>query len=355
MKKGIILNAEAFGYGPSSLIAQLFNEIRPHFDYIGYIGEGHTLDLQQQLNYDDIFEIKDFKSVNKILNENKTKYQYFLSALDFKYVELAKKNGYKTALYDPLLWFWKNKPSEEYLDLYIVQDFYNTKNIIKNYKKSYLIPPIVKSKKEIKNKKNYFINFGGLYNPYFKNEDLSLFAKIVSDSVDGDVAGNKEILNNLNRGRTYSPQEIQKKLSTSEIAIMTSGLGNIFEASANKVKTIWLPPTNDSQGQQLEIIKEDCGEFIGWEDFTIGGKIDYFRDQEAVMKDIEIRIQYFINNKNSQNKFKKILLKKIENLKNKEVKIDNVLKKYGEGGLNCFKNIILNWTNPIKVANIDLH
>ena len=55
--------------------------------------------------------------------------------------------------------------------------------------------------------------------------------------------------------RTISPSEAQELLGASELAAMTPGLGNIYEAAALAKRVFWLPPANNSQGQQLDMLR----------------------------------------------------------------------------------------------------
>jgi len=43
-------------------------------------------------------------------------------------------------------------------------------------------------------------------------------------------------------------------LSKTKYALMTSGLGNIYDTASYNIPTVWLPPANDSQGQQLKLL-----------------------------------------------------------------------------------------------------
>ena len=48
----LLLTAEAFGFGPSAAIAQIFKFLREYVHTIAFAGTGHTLDIQRPLYYD---------------------------------------------------------------------------------------------------------------------------------------------------------------------------------------------------------------------------------------------------------------------------------------------------------------
>ena len=79
--------------------------------------------------------------------------------------------------------------------------------------------------------------------------------------------------------QSYPRSEMLNIIAESKLAFMTSGLGNIYDAAQFDLPTIWLPPTNDSQGQQLQMIsaKNMVDAHLDW------GDIDYKEPQEIVI------------------------------------------------------------------------
>src|SRR3989338_2071515 len=93
----LLLNAEPFGFGPTAAIASFFPHLRKRFACIGYMGKGHTLDLQSDLEYDEIIDISQYKEdeiKNKLAN-----YDLFVTAMDFDMANLAKAGGLKVVIY----------------------------------------------------------------------------------------------------------------------------------------------------------------------------------------------------------------------------------------------------------------
>jgi hypothetical protein len=63
-KQRLLLNAEAFGFGPTAAIADCFPFLKERFSTIGFIGSGHTLDLQRPLAYDAIHDVSRSKETH---------------------------------------------------------------------------------------------------------------------------------------------------------------------------------------------------------------------------------------------------------------------------------------------------
>lgn len=329
----VLLNAEPFGFGPSAAITELFPYLRTKIDHLSYTGTGHTLDLQRNLPYDNIY---DYGAADP--NERKAKftaiaqqYDLFITACNYEAAEWAKDLGLKLVIYDPLTWYWATLPTIiSQADLYIAQNFFGVIERIENESTKFpeyaVVPAIVSAfhrNDEEKNIKDIaLINMGGLSNPYIQNENFIIFAKMVFDSANDSLAPKfDEIVyatsaaiatatKDTYPAQTLQPQQIQKILNNSRVAIMTSGLGNIYEASMLQKFVIWLPPANDSQGQQVKLLeKHGMLDFaIDWHDILQDEPpIDYFAPQLETLKRIAICIEKLSNNLEAQEKFKNLL------------------------------------------------
>ena len=289
----ILLNAEPFGFGPAAAIANIFDLIKDKGYIIDYIGEGHTNDLQLKLNYNKIINISQFDSV---IND----YDYFITAMDFKLAEKAIKRNIKTIFYDALTWFWKDIKLKPYA--YISQDFVGVEtnfNVIECNNK-YIINPLL-SKHTKQSEKYNVLNFGGLENCYFNDKDtITYIQNIIEpilnhcniDYILGSVKHVKKLKDRYNI-QTLPYEEMQVLLSNTNNLFCTTGLGNIYEANKYKLNTIFLPPTNDSQGQQLEIIKDKIliENNLDWSLFS--NTVNYFASQGEVMNAIKNNIHSF--------------------------------------------------------------
>jgi hypothetical protein len=95
--------------------------------------------------------------------------------------------------------------------------------------------------------------------------------------------------------RTYSRDEMTEVLAQSKFAFMTPGLGNMYDAAAHDIPTIWLPPANDSQGRQADLLSANglSDGRVDWADLRSGGKIDYKADQVRVLGQIGDAVSRF--------------------------------------------------------------
>lgn len=86
---------------------------------------------------------------------------------------------------------------------------------------------------------------------------------------------------------------MQELLQEAKFIIVTSGLGNIYEIANYQIPSLFLPPVNDSQGQQLEILQQVglINSCLNWKDFQ--HSINYFDEQKNVLNQIKYEIENF--------------------------------------------------------------
>jgi UDP-N-acetylglucosamine transferase subunit ALG13 len=329
----ILLNAEAFGFGPSAAISNIFNILKEINNdiIIDYVGDGHTLNFQSKLNYQNIFKY-DENFHNLIIN-----YDFFITAMDFEKAKISKEYGVKTIVFDTLLWYWKN--DFKFYDYYIVQDFFFVKELIKYKKNVYLIEPLLTNTILSNNKDNsLIINFGGLENPFW---DIEITVKYISNILKSILPFLKtkfekihilcsethiNYLTNFNV-KNLKYFEVQELLSKASYIIATPGLGNIYEIAKYEIPSLFLPPANDSQGQQLMILKNEglIDNYIEWNE-----NINYFNNQNVILEEIKQNIE----NNNV----------KIFNIKEKTLKsnfnLNKIFNLFGNNGQTQLKNIL---------------
>lgn len=316
----VILNAEAFGFGPSAAIASLFPDLKncSLIKKLSYIGDGHSLDLQRNLSYDEIIDCDDEKEFKEIVS----RYDVFITALDFKKALWAQESGVKVMIYDTLIWYWRKIPSVLYnCHAYIVQDFYGVSERLKqlNIKNFNLIAPSIKPCVQTKCEKDLIlINFGGLENPHWTIEVttnyivsiLEILIPLLNDH-EYKIVCSKAHLPYLKGFPVahVSYEEMQELLNQTKFLIATPGLGNIYETANYSLPSLFLPPANDSQGQQLDVLKAQSlvDNYIDWSD--IYAFIDYKNPQLVVLD----AIKSAISNQN-KNKLSKMLESKILSL-----------------------------------------
>lgn len=307
MKKSsqrLLLNAEPFGFGPAAAIAGFLPHLRSHFNTIGYIGKKHTLDLQRGLPYDAIHDVtgtaKDERE--ETYAPVFAQYDIFLTAMDHKMAEAAQKAGLKVIYYDALAWYWPQIPdSMREADLYIAQDFFGVRKRLRDVfgdsARAQIVPPIAPAGRAAQARDHILINLGGLQNPFWPVEDVVDYARAVVAALRRAlpdekivIAGSQAVADQMaDEGvRTIPRAEMEGVLARSKMAFMTPGLGNIYDAAAFNLPTIWLPPANDSQGQQMRLIaaKGFSDGAMDWHDILQDDAIDYRAEQPTVLAQI---------------------------------------------------------------------
>lgn len=306
--KSILLNAEPFGFGPAAAIATFAPLLADYKLEVSYIGESHTLDLQRSLPYENMYDISSLNAFErkKLLIDLSNRHDYFFTAMDFDMALLAKVAGMKTVVYDALTWYWPEiHPGIKNADLYIAQNYFGVEDRIKNelgkLPKTRVVKPIVESKKSSKQKDLVFLNLGGLQNPFWELSTTANYAKTILEIVEQILPANERLVvatsskvtSKLNNPivKNYSRNDVIKLLTQTKYAIMTPGLGNIYDVASFNIPTLWLPPANDSQGQQTQLLVENdcCDEYLDWKDFT--QKIDYSASQVSAMEAISSALE----------------------------------------------------------------
>jgi hypothetical protein len=358
MKKSnlkLLLNAEPFGFGPTAAIATFFPYLRENFEYIGYLGKNHTLDLQKDLSYKAIHDVS--TASNDEIKQILSQYDVFVTALDFETAALAKSADLKVVIYDPLTWYWKLVPEVvKESDLYLTQDFFGVKERLQ--KDPHLFPqntkivsPIVSQRRPRTSKKYTLINLGGLQNPLWSVDDVFHYAKTFIEAIKGCVSKDEELIIatsnaiavrlNDSKIRSYNRAEMYDILENTKYAFMTSGLGNVYDAAKFDIPTIWLPPANDSQGQQMDLLKKhnmSDGQ-IDWSD--LGKPIDYFDDQTLVLKDIKDAI-YSTSNIESLKNIVGHICTKVSQKENSAT--STLLDEFGTGGAEEVGKLIFEYS-----------
>lgn len=341
-KKRLLLNAEPFGFGPTAAIADCFPFLREHFSKVGYVGVGFTLDLQRPLPYDALHDVTGVTAElqDAVLADIFAQYDVFLTALDFGMAEKARAAGLKVVIYDPLTWYWKTiPPVVKAADLYIAQDFFGVRERLAEAPEDFgdsarirVVPPIIGDVGHAAGERDtVLLNLGGLNNPFWSAEGTLAYARLiveafakVASNVDVVITANKCIAANARIAeelaefgvKNLSRSQMQEVLKGAKFALMTPGLGNVYDAARFDIPTIWLPPANDSQGQQLFMLVEAdmIDGHVDWHHLLPGKAIDYSADQTEVLKKISAAVTRTCDSKTARKVLERHLAESIESL-----------------------------------------
>jgi hypothetical protein len=312
----VLVTAEPFGFGPTAAMAQVFDYLRPRVRYLAFAGAGHTCDLHMQLPYNAVHRLPDDDGCSEAFRRLCADHDASLISCDFPAAEAARAAGIPFGVYDPILWFWPQLPSVfKSADLYMCQNFFGVRERVRDAGREnvVIVPPMSPplSQAAAKRSGHLLVNLGGLCNPFHSQEICVSYARLAASIVPGaarlypevHVATSQSIANHLKAEipaiRTISPHETQGLLGTSELAAMTPGLGNIYEAAALAKRVFWLPPANSSQGQQLDMLrKRGLAPFAAdWPDILPArAPIDYYGPDPTVMKHIVDAIHAALEN-----------------------------------------------------------
>lgn len=299
----VLVNAEAFGFGPTAAIADFFPHLRQQFHHVAYIGCGHTLDLQRPFAYDALYEMANNHDAR--FDEIASQYDLFLTALDFTMGKRAESLGLPTVIYDPLTWYWPKIPQlRSPKTLYIAQAFHGVQERLNQEKlpQWLMVPPIVPKTVPQKERSYILANLGGVQNPLWSFETTLLYAQTMIEIIKQiipchdtlKIITSAKIAHHLHDPHvvTYSREEVINFLPRVKLAMMTPGLANIYDSAIYNIPTLFLPPANDSQGQQLNLIRnhKTVDQWVDWSDLFPHTPLDYQDNQEDVL----LQIQNFI-------------------------------------------------------------
>ncbi|MFB8350698.1 hypothetical protein [Streptomyces niveus] len=318
----LLLNAQPFGFGPPAATAALARELAPLCGELAYFGGGHTLDLQDRPPYHAVYGTTGLSDGERLawLRRLAPRYDLFVTAMDFEEAALARRAGLDVAVYDALTWFWPEIPAAAgNAALYIAQDFFGVRERIAAdpalRRNSVIVPPIVPrlpprqvwrpERPGDGRRRHVLLNLGGLQNPYWEPSDAAAYARLMLDAVRAAQPAGRSVVVTTSRGvtaalgdpeaqtdtrtdarthvrtdvptdiRTHDRDTVLDLMSGAAYACMTPGLGNIYDAAATGVPTLWLPSANETHHLQARLLSEHgfCDARLDWPD--LGGPADY--------------------------------------------------------------------------------
>ena len=202
----------------------------------------------------------------------------------------------KVVIYDSLSWFWRKIPKVVHkCQLYLTGDFFGVRERVSGWENAVIVPSMVSTPRPIRGNEHVLLNLGGLQNPQWEFADGVKYARSIIAAVEEVlpdenlvVAASRRISEALGhpRVRNYPRSEMHALLENASMSLMTPGLGNILDAAKFGLRTVWLPPANDSQGQQLEWLRQSgcCDAHVDWS--RLKCPVDYHQKQAEVLRHI---------------------------------------------------------------------
>ncbi|WP_228979239.1 hypothetical protein [Streptomyces sp. DH12] len=332
----VLLNAQPFGFGPSAAAAVMADELAGRCGGLGYVGGDHTLDLQHVPPYAEVHDVTGASEAAALarLRALAARYDVLLTAMDFTVAGLARRAGLGVVVYDALAWYWPRIPpvARDAAVLYVAQDFFGVRERLAADPvlagRAVVVPPIIVPGPPWRPGGDYvLVNLGGLHHPLWRRSDAFAYARLAvaavragtppdlpvvvaasgttaralhgpagGGAVQGDggggtggcgtgdgEGGGTVVADGTTVVGTYGRQEVLRLLRGAAYTCMTPGLGNVYDAAATGVPTVWLPPANNTQGlQAVSLARHGCCDArVDWAD--LGRPVDYRAPESEVV------------------------------------------------------------------------
>ncbi len=207
-----------------------------------------------------------------------------------------------------------------------------------------MVSPIVEQHARVQ-PDTILINLGGLQNPFWSVDDATQYARMMLQAIVPQlpkqtllvIATSSAVARQIPEWpvRSYSHTEMENILKKTRYAFMTPGLGNIYTAAAYDLPTVWLPPANDSQGQQLELLVQyGCADgTVDWKDLLQTGSIEYASEQSIVLTQITESVHQLHTQQQLQQRLSERIAQEATRVASlHSSNLTQLLTKFGHGG-----------------------
>jgi hypothetical protein len=357
----ILATAEPFGFGPSSSLVQFLVRAPQVAPRVRYLGTAHTLDLMRGVpGLEDRSEDCDLGTPEgrARFREALEDAEALISSCDAPAAALAVEAGVPVALYDPLAWYWPElSPVAPRVDLYLAQEFFGVRERLAraDVPGRMVVPPLTPGVAPETTRTGSLVSLGGLRNPAFDAETCAVYAahvlgaawKVLDRWGPTTWLTSKEVaarVPGLEVG-TYTPAQVHERMAVAGVALMTPGLGQIYEASALLLPTVWLPPANDSQGRQLRALQARglAAGAVDWHEVVGGDPVDYDAPQPAVLAEIAGRMAELAASVEAQDRLAELLGAAVERTKTHRDPLPGLTERFGAGGATVVGRALDRW------------
>lgn len=356
----LLFNAQPFGFGPAAAVSLLAAELARVCERPAYIGGGHTLDLQTEPPYHAVHDTtgRSPDEVLALLRDLAPRYDLFVTAMDFEMAELALHAGFDVAVYDALTWYWPAVPDVAHdAVLYLAQDFFGVRERVAADPalrgRAVIVPPVITRGRDWRPGRHVLLNLGGLHNPCWLPDDAVTYARIVLAAVRASVPANRSLIVAASRTvaaglddpdvGTYDHATMLELMGTAAYACMTSGLGNIYDAAATGVPTLWLPAANDSQPAQARLLCRHgyCDACLDWAD--VGRPVDYRAPTPAVSRAISRVVREVSDEQRLRARLASRLAELTAGLGDTAGRARALTDRFGQGGIRQAAEAVVRW------------
>ena len=301
MTSDLLCTAENFGFGPAAALERLVPHLRQQGLALEYAGCGITLDLHRNNPAYAATHALDARAPagGQALRHLLRSRRALLSVCDIQAAEAGCAAGAFVVLYDILAWFRRPVPAVfAQVNLLLCPRFFGLQSHLAAHGITHaqevapLIPAALPPQEAYR--RPVLLNLGGLRTPFTSDDQCAAYAQAVIDAVRlatgveaPTVLVSQQIGARLQRAEvhTVSAQETRVWLASADLAFMTSGLGNIFDAAGQGARVCFLPPMSDSQGLQAIALRERrlVPLTLDWHDLVPQPPINYTKSKQETV------------------------------------------------------------------------
>jgi hypothetical protein len=291
----ILVQAEAFCFGPSSIAARIVADLFVNNHLVDYVTNGTSVLIS------DRAQVNQFIHQSKVTDPILQQYDYVVIVMDWKFAKQAVEAGCKVIFVDALTWFWDRIDEVvEKFDCYLAINYAGVKSVVEtiNNPNSFVIPQTIDQPLALEKSEFGVFSIGGVTNPFLGqfaaiNYTTTMIDSFLKSRPRASLFGNRTLDLRIS---TSVKSDFDSIIASARYFVGTSGLGHITECLAHSTPALFLPPVNDSQYLQLQAIgKSENWDYISWED--LGYNIDWSATQTEIIRNIEESIVELLSNK----------------------------------------------------------
>ncbi|MFO0868622.1 MAG: hypothetical protein U0935_06695 [Pirellulales bacterium] len=287
--------AEAFGYGPpAKLLALLPHLARDSSTTWTFLGEGCALELCRSGPFEEWVECPAGNAADPRLGAAIEAHDALVTAMEFTPIDRAAAGGKLVVVFDSLFWMWPELPfSLSRVDLCLCQNYPGVVErraslSADEASRIVVVPPLAISRPGGWTPgETVVLNLGGMDNPFADRDALAAYAtgltRLVVDvcaraACPLEVYGRSWVMAHLRHTfpgvratfGTLPPGDFVQRLASARCLITAPGLEVVYEAFTTGTPVFLLPPQNNSQFHQSQLLLRDVPGLAGrrWQELV---------------------------------------------------------------------------------------